>query len=112
MDKPLFIPIDRMHQLPTGTSYVISYIEIHAERIAVRLVGLEEGAGREVSRSRIDLRDDVGTSYPLLVTMHGGQVVPEEVIFGFGSPLHNSISRLEVLLSKTGDVLEQIELGR
>lgn len=112
MNKPLFIPIDRVSQLPSGTPYVISYVEISATGIAVRFNGLEEGAGQEIGRTHIALRDDTGTSYSPLMTVRGGQVVPEEAIFGFAGPLHSAATRLEILLPDTNDVLERIELGR
>ncbi|PPF12702.1 hypothetical protein C5C04_10630 [Rathayibacter rathayi] len=109
MTRPRFIPLDRPGRLATGTPYQLMYLEAGDEHIAVRFIGLMPGAGRELSRTRVALRDERGGDYPFELTLHGGQIVPEEAIFSFAGPL-GTTSQVDIILGNDETVIETIDV--
>ena len=109
MDKPRLIVVDRVGELPSGSRYVLSFVELWPERVVVRMVGLADGVGRELSGLGLSLCDDGGHKYVWVATTSGGMVLPEEVSIGFEGPLREGARSLE-LGAGAGGALQRIQI--
>ncbi|WP_157079103.1 hypothetical protein [Herbiconiux solani] len=109
MDKPRLIVVDRAGELPGGSRYVLSFVELWPERVVVRMVGLTDGVGRELAGLGLSLRDDGGHEYEWVATTSGGMVLPEEVSIGFEGPVREGARSLELGASAPG-VLQRIQI--
>lgn len=109
LDKPVLVVVDRVGQLPSGSRYVLTYVEFWKGQTVIRILGLNAGVGREIRQLRLALRDDGGREYAWTATTSGGTVLPEEVCLGFEGVPADVVRRL-TLVEQGGAVLQEVEI--
>jgi hypothetical protein len=108
---PELIVVRRPAVLPSGAAYVLSFVEVWPEQTVLRLVGLDDTAGRELRELRMTLTDDTGAEYAWRATSSGGMVLPDEVSVGFAGPL-SEVAGWIVVSDPGGAIDERIALDR
>jgi hypothetical protein len=92
----VLIVVQRLGRLPSGRTYVLSFVELWPQQIVVRFVGLDAGSSRELRNLRLTLTDGAGTEYAWRATSSGGMVLTDEVSVGFVGPMADGASHIVV----------------